>query len=230
METIKLAAQKRDLKIKPRQLRLKSLIPAVIYGKGIDNRVVTVDYNSFAKVLKTAGESSLIDLDIESDGVTKVLVKDTQVEPVTNRFTHIDFFQVNLKEKLRAEILLTFIGESPAVKEMGGSLVRSLGALKVECLPTDLVHEITVDVSVLKAFGDMIRAKDLVLPKGIVMMENPEAAVVAALAPMTEDQLKAMEGAPAAADVAAIKTEAETKKAAEDAKKATEEAAKEAAK
>jgi large subunit ribosomal protein L25 len=230
METIKLAAQKRDLKVKPRQIRVKSLIPAVIYGKGIDNRVVAVDYNSFAKVLKAAGESSLIDLDIAGDGVTKVLVKDTQVEPVTNRFTHIDFFQVNLKEKLRAEILLGFMGESPAVKEMGGSLVKSLTALKVECLPTDLVHEINVDISILKAFGDMIRAKDLVLPKGIVMLENPEAAIVAVEAPMTEDQLKAMEGAPAAADVTGIKTEAEEKKTAEEAKKAAEEAAKEAAK
>lgn len=230
METIKLVAQKRDAQTKARKLRGQSLIPAVVYGKGVANRNVTVDYNSFIKAFRAAGESTLIDLDIEGDGVTKVLVKDTQKEPVSDRYSHLDFYQVNLKEKLRADIALEFKGEAPAVKELGGSLVKSLMSLRVECLPTDLVHAIEVDVTGLKAFGDMIRVKDIVAPKGIVILDNPEAAVVAAEAPMTEEQIKALEGTPVTADVTAIKTEGEEKKAAEEAAKAAEEAAKEAAK
>lgn len=229
METIKLTAKTRDAGKALRALRTNSMVPAVVYGHGTKNRNLAVSYNEFAKAFKTAGESSLIDIDIEGDGSVKVLVKDTQVQPLTGRFTHVDFYEVNLKEKLRAEIALNFVGESPAVKELGGSLVKSLDSLSVECLPTDLVPHIDVDVTSLKAFDQMIHVKDLVVPPGITVLDNPEEVVVLAEAPMTEEQYKAMEAAPAAAvDVTAVKTEAEIKKAEEEAKKAAEaEAAKE---
>jgi large subunit ribosomal protein L25 len=221
MEAIKLAMQKRDGKTKPKKLRLKNLLPAVIYGRGIESKNVMSDYNTFHKVIKAAGESTLIDLEIEGDGVTKALIKDWQVDPITNRYTHVDFYQVNLKEKLKTEIALNFVGESAAVKEQGGSLIKTLTSILVECLPTDLVHAIDVDVASMKAFGDTITVKDLVIPAGIEVLENPDETVAKIEAPMTEDQLKALE-TPTVADVTAIKTEAEEKKAAEDAKKAAD--------
>ncbi len=224
METIKLAAQKREAGKGLRKLRENSLVPAVMYGHSTKNRNVAVPYNEFAKAYKAAGESTLLDLEIGGDGAIKALVKDVQVDPLTNRFTHVDFYEVNLKEKLRTEIALNFAGESPAVKELGGSLVKSLDRVKVECLPTDLVHAIDVDVSALKTFDSMIHVGDLKVPKGIVILDNPKEVVATAEAPMTEEQIKAME-APAAVDVTAIKTEAEEKKAAEEAKKAEETAA-----
>ncbi len=135
METIKLTAKLRDGSKKAKKLRLESVIPAVMYGHGTENKNVMMDYNQFAKVFKAAGESSLIDLEIDGSAATKVVVKDVQVEPLSGRYAHIDFYQVNLKEKLRAEIALNFLGESPAVKELGGSLVKSLSIVKVECLP-----------------------------------------------------------------------------------------------
>lgn len=226
MEAIKLALQKRDGKTKPKKLRLKNLLPAVIYGHGIESKSVMADYNAFHKVIKAAGESTLIDLEIEGDGAVKALVKDWQVDPISNRYTHVDFYQVNLKEKLKTEIALNFVGESPAVKEQGGSLVKTLDSILVECLPMDLVHAIDVDVTALRRFDDMIAVKDLKIPEAIHVLENPEATVVKVEAPMTEEQLKALESA-APADVTAIKTEAEEKKAAEDAKKAAEASAEE---
>lgn len=221
MEAIKLAMQKRDGKTKPKKLRLKNILPAVIYGHGIESKNVQSDYNTFHKVIKAAGESTLIDLEIEGDGTTKALIKDWQVDPITNRYTHVDFYQVNLKEKLKTEIALNFVGESAAVKEQGGSLIKTLDSILVECLPTDLVHAIDVDVASMKAFGDTITVKDLVIPPGIEVLENPDETVAKIEAPMTEDQLKALE-TPTVADVTAIKTEAEEKKAAEDAKKAAD--------
>jgi large subunit ribosomal protein L25 len=223
MEAIKLSLKKRDASVKAKKLRLQSLVPAVIYGHGTENKNVMVDYNSFHKAFKAAGESTLLDLEIEGDGTVKALVKDWQVEPLSNRYTHVDFYQVNLKEKLKTEIALNFVGESPAVKEQGGSLVKILDSILVECLPTDLVHQIDVDVTSLKSFDDMIAVKDLKVPEGIHVLENPEEAIAKIEAPMTEDQMKALETV-APVDVTAVKTEAEVK-AAEEAAKAAEEAA-----
>ena len=223
MEAIKLALKKRDASVKAKKLRLKNLVPAVIYGHGTENKNVMVDYNSFHKAFKAAGESTLLDLEIEGDGTVKALVKDWQVEPLSNRYTHVDFYQVNLKEKLKTEVALNFIGESPAVKEQGGSIIKTLDSVLVECLPMDLVHSIDVDVSTLKNFDDMITVKDLAVPAGIEILENADEVIVKVEAPMTEDQLKALENA-APVDVTAVKTEAEVK-AAEEAAKAAEEAA-----
>jgi large subunit ribosomal protein L25 len=226
MEAIKLALKKRDASVKAKKLRLQSLVPGVIYGHGTENKNVMADYNSFNKAFKAAGESTLLDLEIEGEGTVKALVKDWQVEPLSNRYTHVDFYQVNLKEKLKTEIALNFVGESPAVKEQGGSLVKTLDSVLVECLPTDLVNHIDVDVTVLKSFDDMITVKDLVVPAGIEILENAEEVIAKIEAPMTEDQLKALENA-APIDVTAVKTEAEVKAAAEAEKAAAEEAAKE---
>lgn len=222
MEAIKLALKKRDATLTPKKLRLKSIIPAVIYGHGTENKSVQIDYNSFHKAFKAAGESTLLDLEIEGDGTVKALVKDWQVEPLSNRYTHVDFYQVNLKEKLKTEVALNFIGESPAVKEQGGSIIKTLDSVLVECLPMDLVHSIDVDVSVLKNFDDMIAVKDLAVPAGIEILENADEVIVKVEAPMTEDQLKALENA-APVDVTAVKTEAEVKAAEEAAKAAAEE-------
>ncbi|MFA5853528.1 MAG: 50S ribosomal protein L25 [Patescibacteria group bacterium] len=225
MDAIKLPLTKRDVKVKAKMLRAQGLIPAVLYGHGTENHNLAVPYNVFTKAFKAAGESTLIDLELEGNGTVKALVKDWQVDPLSNRYIHVDFYQVNLKEKLKVEIALNYVGESPAVKEQGGSLVKSMNSLRVECLPTDLVHAIDVDISKLKAFEQMIHVSDLVLPNGIEVLEDANAVVVLVEAPMTEDQLKALENA-APLDVSAIKTEAEEKKAAEDAAKAAEEAAK----
>ncbi|WKZ29030.1 MAG: 50S ribosomal protein L25 [Patescibacteria group bacterium] len=226
MDAIKLPLTKRDVKVKAKKLRAQGLIPAVLYGHGTENHHLAVPYNVFTKAFKAAGESTLLDLELEGNGTVKGLVKDWQVDPLSNRYTHVDFYQVNLKEKLKVTIALNFVGESAAVKEQGGSLVKSMDSLRVECLPGDLVHNIDVDVSVLKSFDDMIHVSDLKLPEGIEVLEDANAVVVLVEAPMTEDQLKALENA-APVDVTAIKTEAEEKKAAEEAAKAAEEAAKE---
>ena len=223
MDAIKLPLTKRDVTVKAKKLRAQGLVPVVLYGHGIESRHLAVPYNVFTKAFKAAGESTLLDLELEGDGTVKALVKDWQVDPLSNRYIHVDFYQVNLKEKLKVEIALNFVGESPAVKEQGGSLVKSMNSLRVECLPTDLVHAIDIDVSILKTFGMMIHVSELQLPPGIEVLEDANAVVVLVEAPMTEDQLKALENA-APLDVAAVKTEAEVK-AAEEAAKAAETAA-----
>ena len=187
-------------------------IPAVIYGKEAETKSLKMRRADFDKAFAAAGESNLISLEIDGQ-VSKVLVKETQHDVMKNIFTHADFYQVNMKEKITTEIPLHFVGESKAVRELGGTLIKDMSELEVECLPTDLVDHIDVDISVLNTFDDMIRVEDLVLPKGIALVHHTNDAVAAVREPKVEAPAETV---PAEAAPAAGKAEDKS----EDAKKA----------
>ena len=169
---------KLDTTLREKQEKLSSdFIPAVLYGKGLDSLSLKVNRNLFDKVFKEAGESNLIDLDYGS-GPVKVLVKDIQRDVIKNFIIHADFYQINMKDKITAEIPLYFEGEAPAVKNLGGILMKELDSLEVECLPSDLVDHISVDLSGLSALDDAIRIQDLVLPKGISLVRDTNEVIV----------------------------------------------------
>lgn len=141
-------------------------LAGVIYGHGIETTSLKLNYNVFSKLFAEAGESNLITLSL-SGKEFPVLVKAVQKDVLKNTYLHIDFYKVNMKEKVKAEIPLEFIGESKAVREMSGLFLANLTEIAVECLPGDLVDHIDVDISVLQEFGDMIRVEDLKLPEGM---------------------------------------------------------------
>ena|SRR3989339_1576239 len=175
-------------------LRLKNMVPGVLYGPGTKPISIVADYNSFAKLYNTAGESSLIDLTIDGEKNTiKTLVQDIQYDPVKRTMIHFDLRRIDMNKEMEVVVELHFINEAPAVKELGGTLVKTVEGLKVRCLPKDLISEINIDMSVLKTFDDIIRLKDLVVPAGLKFMENPEMAIAKVQAPLTEEQIKAME-------------------------------------
>ena len=170
--------------------RKQGKLPAVLYGHKIKNKNLWLDYLDFQKAYEQAGGSTLIDLTVDNGKPVKVLAQDIQQDPVTGQFIHIDFHQVRMDEKITTEIAINFIGESPAEKEQGGILVKNFDEVKVECLPQYLVHEITVDVSILKTFEDEIKIKDLSLPQEIQVMDVAEEIVVHVLPPKTEEELQ----------------------------------------
>lgn len=176
------------------EIRAKGEIPAIVYGPEIEPVAVSVDYRSFEKLYTEAGESSLIDCVVEGvkDPIT-VLIQDLQHDPVKGKIIHVDFRQIKMGEEMSATIVLGFVGEAPAVKELGGTLNKATGQLNVKCLPRDLVGHIDVDLSTLKTFDDIIRIKDLTLPQGIAVLDDLETAVAKVIAPLTEEQFKAME-------------------------------------
>ena len=163
-------------------------IPAVLYGKGIENQSLKLKKNDFEKLFKSAGESNLIDLDFGA-GSVKVLVKDTQKDVIKDFISHVDFYQVNMKEKTTAEIPLHFIGEAKAVKELGGMLIKEMDVIEVECLPGDLVDHIDIDVSSLEAFDDVIRIEDIKIPETMEVQHEPDSIIVAAKAPRVEEEV-----------------------------------------
>lgn len=176
----------------PNALRQEALIPAVLYGNGVPTSSIAVDRGAFLRVWKTAGESSLIDLGLDDRVPVKVIIHDLQFDPRTNGVTHIDFHQVKMTEKVQVDVELEFTGEAPAVKELGGTLVKVRTSVPVECLPADLVKEIPVDVTGLASFDDVIHIRDLVLPKGLTVLEQPDDVVASVERPRTEAELASL--------------------------------------
>lgn len=145
-----------------KQLREKSLIPAVVYGLGNPSISLEVDYNSFVKVFRAAGENSLVDLKFDNT-TKKVLIKEIQKDPVSMKVIHASFLEVNLKVKIKANIPVNVIGveESPILKSGEGILNLIRQEIEVEALPADLPHEFTVDAASLENIGDEIKVSQL---------------------------------------------------------------------
>ncbi len=202
MEKIELKAAVREHAL-PTKIRSRGFIPAVIYGKGIKTEHLEVLYREFEKVFKKAGESTLVDLSI--GGKTKnVIIQDIQRHYLTGKFLHVDFYEVNMAEKMKAKVPLVFIGISPAIKENGGVLVEIIKEVEVECLPSDLPHQIEVDISSLKSFDDIIHVKDLKISDKVkisadgeeaVVKANPPRDVEAELAELVVEDVSKVEGA-----------------------------------
>lgn len=178
----------------PSVLRETGVVPGVIYGSGTEPISVSAEYTKLAKLYDAAGESSLIDLTIEGEPTPfKALVQDLQYDPVSRKMIHFDMRRIDMNKEMEVMVELKFVGEAPAVKSLGGTLVKTVEGVNVHCLPKDLVSEITIDLGVLKTFDDIVRLKDLVVPAGIKFIDNPEMAIVKVQAPLTEEQIKAME-------------------------------------
>ena len=173
--------------------RAAGQVPAELYGHNIPNTHLWLEVGALEKVWRQAGESSIIDLAI-NEQITPVLIYDYQKDPVSGDFLHVDFYQVKMDEEIETSIPLNFIGESSAVEAEGGILVKALSELEIACLPGDLVHEITVDISVLADFESVIKVKDLILPKGLMAKVDGEVVVAMVDRPRSAEELAALAG------------------------------------
>ena len=214
---VQLTAQLRKVSnVKAKNIRAAGFIPAVIYGFGKANQNIKVKKHDFEKTFAIAGEFNLVDLSIDQALPVKVIIKDVQRDGLTDGVVHIDFYQVDMTKKITAEIPLNFIGEAKAIKELGGTLVKNMAAVEVECLPGNLVSHIDVDISVLANFDQFIRLHDLVLPQGIALAQETNEAVVGAVETKIEAEApKLVEATPAAGQAASDKIGLETKDAPE---------------
>jgi large subunit ribosomal protein L25 len=201
----------------------KMRIPAAMYGKGVPSQVITLPKSAFVKMYAAAGFSSLVDIAVDGKSPVKAVIKEIQLHPLTNEIVHADFHQIRMDEKMTVRIPLVFIGESIAVKGLGGTLIKSMDEVEVSCLPADLPHEITIDLSTLATFEDSITVSSLKLSKGVEILSDEDATIATVARPMTEDELKKLDE-PVVADLSAIKSEADLKKE-EAAKKEAEEKA-----
>jgi large subunit ribosomal protein L25 len=178
-----------------KSVRSAGNMPGVTYGHGMKPQSVELNLREFEKVFTKAGSSTIVELQLDTEK-RNVVIHDVQFHPVTGRAMHVDLYQVRMDEKIKAEVPLKFIGTSPAVKNLGGILVKAMDKLEIEALPNDLPHEIVVDLSVLKNFDDNIALKDLNIPSGVqVLVEDKELGIASVTRPRSEEELKALDEA-----------------------------------
>jgi len=182
-----------------KQLRSGEWIPAVLYGPDTPARSIQTPERPLLKALQKAGETALIDLYIDDEPTPNVVLsREVQHNAINGRLIHVDFFQVRLTEKVKTSPHLRFLGESPVAKSGQGVLLHNMTEIEVECLPTDLISAIEVDVSVLQNLGDSILVKHLVVPAGVTILADPDDAV-ASVVPLRAVKTEEEEGAAAAA-------------------------------
>ena len=166
------------------------MIPGVLYGPKTENLQLEIDQKDFDKVLQAAGMSSLISLEVDKKKFL-VLIHQLQTDPITLRPIHVDFLQPSLTQAIAARVPIVLIGNAPAIKDLGGTLVKNISEVEVKALPENLPHEIQVDVSSLLTFENSILIKDLVVPKGVKISRGPEDIVAFVASPQKiEEELE----------------------------------------
>lgn len=199
MQKITLKAEKREISgRRVKSLRREGFVPAVIYGHGFESLSIQVPLKDFEKAYAEAGESSVIYLDLDNKNYPTI-IQDVDRDPVSDKFLHADFYKVRLDEKIKAKIPLNFMGESLAVKELGGILVKNISEIEVEGFPQDLPHQIDVDISSLVELRSHLLVKDLVFSGKLEVKADPEAIVILVQEPISEEELKAQLETPTAA-------------------------------
>lgn len=213
------ATKREELGRQAKRLRSNMKIPAVLYGGTAAPQSITVGKSEFVKLMNTAGYSSLVDIKVNGDAPIKAVLKDVQVHPISMDPIHADFYQVDMNKEMEATVPLKFFGESRAVKEEGGTLVKTLDEIDIQCLPANLPAFIEVDLSVLNTFEDAISISDLKLPEGVEALSEEDLTIANVARPLSEEELKALEESQVG-DVGAVVSEGDEKKAAAEAEAA----------
>lgn len=182
---VSITAEKRELiGKKVSKLRDEGKTPAVLYGPKTKEASLTVDGKELEKVYKEAGESTLIDLNVDGTK-NSVLINDIQKNPVSGEIIHVDFYQPRLDKKVTISVPLVFEGEAPGIKELGGTLLHNIQEIEVQALPQNLPHELTVSVESLKTFEDKVLVKDIVVSADVEITRDLED-LVAQVVPVTD--------------------------------------------
>lgn len=206
MKKVTLAVEKRKvLGKKVKKLRREGLLPANVYGKDVKSESVQLPEKEFVKTFKEVGETGLIELQVDGQ-VRPVLIHNVQYDPETNAPIHADFYQVNLKEKVKTMVPVVFVGEPQAVVNKVGILLEQMSELEVEALPTDLPENIEVSVEHLANVDEQITVADIKVPAGVTVLSDA-GQVVAKIGELVTKEAQA-EAAAAAAAAEAAKAEA----------------------
>lgn len=220
-KTHKLSGEKRSIVGKKvKQLRANDVLPGNVYGKNIKSLAVQVGLKDFQTLYNEVGETGLVELTVAGEKKPHpVLIQNPQLHPVSGAYLHVDFHEVELTEKMRVQVPIELIGESPAAEKALGVLIQNINELEVEALPTELPESIDVDITNLKEVGDEIKVSDIKAKAGYTITEEPETTIVR-INPLEKEE----EAAPAPADEGEEAPTEGEEKPAEDTEKSAEKA------
>ena len=193
---MQLKASVRDLLGKrSRRLYGQGKLAAVVYGHNAKPTPLVLDRLEFQKVFLKSGRTHLLDLLVDGGKTEKVLVREIQTHPRRLGPIHVDFYQVNLEEKITVEVPVHLVGESAAVKRGDADILQPIHSLRVECLPSDIPEAFEVDLTPLEEIESEVRISDLKMPKGVTVLIDPEELVVKII---KKREMKVEEEVPAA--------------------------------
>ena len=185
-----LKVEKRELLgRKVKQLRKKGILPGNVFGKDVESVSLQLPLSEFNKVYKETGETGLIELQVNGDK-KPVLIHNLQKDPVSDMPIHVDFLQVNLKQKVTADVPVEAVGESPAEKQGLGTVVQYINEIEVEALPTDLLEKFVIDVSKLEEVDQAILVKDLKYDKAKIELKVDSEEIIAKVEAQKEEVIE----------------------------------------
>ena len=188
-------AEQVELEVTPREvvgkatkkLRRVGIIPANISGHNLESEAVQIDAITFARLLRQHKTTGIFALKHQGGATQNALIRHVQHEPSTGKILHIDFFRVDMQEKLSARVPLNYVGESPAVKLEGGVLLHLLETLEVECRASDIVDSLDIDISSLTELESTLHASDVQLPVNFTLITDPAEPIAKVSAPRVEE-------------------------------------------
>jgi large subunit ribosomal protein L25 len=187
---VELSAEKRTMLGKQvKQLRRQGWTPGVMYGHGYESVPLKFEMRELQRLLSETGGSQLVGIKIKGQSQPETaLVRDVQRDPIRQTILHVDFYRVQMTERLTTEIPLELIGESPVAERNEGILLQGISSIEVECLPGDLVDAIEVDLSDLVELDQALYVHDLAIPSGIDVLTDADEMIVR-VTPLAEEEV-----------------------------------------
>lgn len=175
-----------------RSLRRQGELPAVVYGEGSESAPVKVGKREMTKLIMSGvGEHALITIEMKDKKGKKaehpVLVKEYQVDPVTDELLHVDFIKVSLEKVVNVTVPL-FMTKEPAGVKMGGILQNLIREIEIECLPTQIPDNIAFDAASVE-IGHSLHVSDITPPEGVKIITDPSAVILTVSAPKVEEEV-----------------------------------------
>lgn len=194
METTVLIANTRNVFGKKLvEVRNAGQLPAVVYGNNKDNQSITLDAKEFGGVFTRAGYSAILELKVDDQKSENVLIHRVDIDPITNNIRHADFYRINMNKTIRTEVPIHFTGESSAVFQDEGSLLKNIEEIEIETLPINLPSHLEVDISVLDDFLKVINVSDLKVPEGVTILTDVEELICKVEPPRSEEEMAALD-------------------------------------
>jgi large subunit ribosomal protein L25 len=180
MDQVELQVSKREiLGKKVRFLRRQGITPLHLFGRDVESLALQCDTDGLQRVLAQSGHAALVALKIGNEGRRRsAVVREIQRGPRRGELLHVDFYQVRMAEKIKVEVPVVLVGEAPASRPRGNTLLQELNTLTVECLPSEIPASVELDISALTDTEQVIRAGDVEVGEEIAVLNDPELVVV----------------------------------------------------